>query len=762
MGARPTTFAQGATKPEGGTPALPRVWSVQQEPILAECEHPTGHLVVEAGPGCLSGDTQVEVYRAGRSFKMLLARLVYKQNTMTAGGKRSRWGGACWDSRISTRIRANNMQGFIRLYDLTAALDSGMKETWTVTLENGKTLRATGDHRILTSNGWQCVFDLTTSSFVVVVEQPLRAHKEKWKKALYHETKINKQKEATHRLVVEAELNGLSFDEYVWYRRAGTRPLVRLGERQVVHHKDRNHLNNVLSNLEVLTGLSEHAILHGRETSWKHIVATTTPVRVASVEYFGDEPTYDLTVAEVENFLANGVIVHNCGKSSTIEEGVNRVQPDHDVLVCAFNRDIAEAMKARTRNPRADVRTIHSLGMRFIGRKWRGVEIVRGATRADALTDALVPKSVPKFVRRLISLLHTKVRELSPLDTGEAAVRAIMDEYDLLPDNYDEDEVLEYVQGICIMAAHDRPRMVDYADMIYLPLTHGLLYPVYDRGFVDETQDLAMPQLEMVLRTVEGPIVLIGDKNQAIYGFRGADIDSIDKLRARLGARSLPLKESYRCAQSIVRHANRLVPDLTAHSSNPEGTVDRMNWTGMLNHVRPGDFIVSRLNAPLVLTVLALWKEGIRARMAGRDLEQGIRDLVGKLSKRAHDMQSFRRELDKWESKAVTRSVEHGNQENAHQVRDRGAIVRYLCEESGSIAGISFTVDHLFAEDLPASQVVLCSSIHKIKGQEADRVFVLEDTLYRREWSREEAHCEFVSITRAKHHLTLVTRTPGM
>lgn len=763
LGARPTTFARDETEGVGVALPPPRVWSVQQQPILAECETPTGHLVVQARPGCLSGDTQVEVWRAGRSFKMPLARLVFKQNTMTIGvTRRSRWGESSWDRRISTRIRANNMQGFIRLADLTAAIDSGMKETYVVVLENGKTIRATGDHRILTSNGWQCVYDLTTSSFVMV-EDVLKPRKDKWVKALYHETKINKQKEATHRLVIEAGLNGLSLEDYVWHRRAGDRPLVRLGERQVIHHKDRNHLNNVPSNLEILTGPPEHARLHGLDTSWKHIVASTTPVRVASVEYFGSEPTYDLTVAEVENFLANGIIVHNCGKTTTIEEGVNRVQPDHDVLVCAFNRDIATVMKERTRNPRADVRTVHSLGMRFIGRKWRGVEIVRGPVRADQLTDAIVPKSVPQFARRLISMLHSKVRELSPLDYSEDTIRAIMDEYDLIPDSgLDEESMLTYVESICIMAAHDRPRSVDYADMIFLPLTHGLLYKVYDRGFVDETQDLSVPQLEMVLRVVDGQIVLVGDDRQAIYGFRGADVDSLNRLQQRLGARVLPMTETRRCAHAITRKAALLVPDFTAHPDNPEGVVDYAEWTDMLQLVQPGDFVVSRLNGPLVLTVLALWKRGKRARMAGRDLEQGIRSLVEKLVRRAHDMPSFMRELEKWEQRGVQRSIEHGNHEHVHQVRDKAAVVRYLAEACGSIGEIDRKIGHLFAEDLPVGQVVLCSSIHKIKGQEADTVFVLSDTLYRRGVTREEDNCAFVAYTRAKHRLTLVDRTPGM
>jgi superfamily I DNA/RNA helicase len=51
---------------------------------------------------------------------------------------------------------------------------------------------------------------------------------------------------------------------------------------------------------------------------------------------------------------------------------------------------------------------------------------------------------------------------------------------------------------------------------------------------------------------------------------------------------------------------------------------------------------------------------------------------------------------------------------------------------------------------------VVCSSIHKAKGLEANRVFLLMGTLYRRGQGLEETNCEYVGITRAKQHLTLV------
>jgi superfamily I DNA/RNA helicase len=51
--------------------------------------------------------------------------------------------------------------------------------------------------------------------------------------------------------------------------------------------------------------------------------------------------------------------------------------------------------------------------------------------------------------------------------------------------------------------------------------------------------------------------------------------------------------------------------------------------------------------------------------------------------------------------------------------------------------------------------MITCSSVHKAKGLEADKVFVLEDTL--RYHSIEEENIVYVAITRAKKSLVFVS-----
>jgi len=81
---------------------------------------------------------------------------------------------------------------------------------------------------------------------------------------------------------------------------------------------------------------------------------------------------------------------------------------------------------------------------------------------------------------------------------------------------------------------------------------------------VDEFQDTSRDQLELV-RMLMGEsrnLFLVGDDDQAIYGFRGADPGNIDAaLESFPGLRILKLETNYRSTQPIVAYANSVFRD---------------------------------------------------------------------------------------------------------------------------------------------------------------------------------------------------------
>lgn len=115
-------------------------------------------------------------------------------------------------------------------------------------------------------------------------------------------------------LTVEANLNGLSYHDYV--RQLKTNPAARglkaLEAGYVVHHRDENPKNDTLENLQVMTK-AEHDRHHTDETNFN--VQYTAIARVRSIEALEPADTYDVQMADPANNLVvnDGPIVHYTG-----------------------------------------------------------------------------------------------------------------------------------------------------------------------------------------------------------------------------------------------------------------------------------------------------------------------------------------------------------------------------------------------------------------------------------------------------------------
>ncbi len=121
-------------------------------------------------------------------------------------------------------------------------------------------------------------------------------------------------------------------------------------------------------------------------------------------------------------------------------------------------------------------------------------------------------------------------------------------------------------------------RRIDYPDMIYLPLVLDLVQKRFPLLFVDEAQDLNFAQQEMVVRAGHR-LVLVGDPHQAIYGFAGADDVAMKTMEKYLGStkrgvETYPLTVTRRCSTSVVKEAQKIVPDFHAHEDNTVGCVE--------------------------------------------------------------------------------------------------------------------------------------------------------------------------------------------
>lgn len=458
-----------------------------------------------------------------------------------------------------------------------------------------------------------------------------------------------------------------------------------------------------------------------------------------------------------------------CGKSTTLAEGIKRA-PEARKWVGAFGKKNKEDLEPRFVGTNVKVQTFHSLGASYVYSRWPGMRMCIGKERAKALVTRIVPSTAPDDVKKLVCELHTKAREIQPHARTAEELIDLAYEFELTPD---DDWVDEFpVETLCLyavrcmeLAATERPDAtgIDFADMIFLPVRNRWMRPRFDLMVADECQDLTVAQLELALGSLSktGRFCAVGDNRQAIYAFRGADCESLDRLKKELNATELALMTTRRCCQSVVREAQKIVPNFVAHEENPEGEVKALAAGKLLDTVGYGDFILSRANAPLLTYAMKLLKAGRRARIAGKNIGDGLKAIVRKLAKNdaRNSVPALIGRLGAWRDREIARALKIDN-EDRREVRvnfidDQFEMLQNLAQEAVSVGAIEANIDALFTDNgLGDAGVVTLSSVHRAKGLEADKVFLLADTF--RSGSEEEDNIRYVAITRAKKELTWV------
>lgn len=285
--------------------------------------------IVVLPTGCISGEAVIQVHRAGGTRKMTLENLVHKFN----GGRAGKNGtGKKWREDIQTFVRSMNAEGVFVLHRVASATSSGVKEVFNVETTKGKKIEATADHRFMTTAGWYKLRDLRRGDTLLVDDgrKPQVRKSKTWYRLVnglrshpYAARRgINPAKGgwsiAQHRLVAEADLNGIEYNQYIQVLRDGVVDGLRFinPETHAVHHIDNNEHNNDISNLQVLTH-SDHHKVHGSDGGkWKNVTARASREEISLITSARAKNTYDLTMeSEPHNFLVNGFVVHNCGKT---------------------------------------------------------------------------------------------------------------------------------------------------------------------------------------------------------------------------------------------------------------------------------------------------------------------------------------------------------------------------------------------------------------------------------------------------------------
>jgi|TARA_R100000030_G_scaffold60560_1_gene45724 superfamily I DNA/RNA helicase len=449
----------------------------------------------------------------------------------------------------------------------------------------------------------------------------------------------------------------------------------------------------------------------------------------------------------------NDVIVNagaGTGKTFTIVEGANRVNASRMGFL-AFNKSIATELAERLPE-HVEAKTFHALGMKAVrdavGRtkvnNWKVKNIIDGILGRDYFAQPLV---------KLISLVKGSMIDC----TDNKEIYKLIDEY-----NIEFKTPREEVMGVDLVCqildeCKKQTNEIDFDDMIWLPLVNDYPLPQFDILFVDEAQDFNEMQRQLVLACTQlGRCIIVGDKNQAIYGFRGADSGSMSIFENQLKARgstvnSFGLTLTWRCPKSVVAEANRYVKEFNCLETAEDGQV---HVNAYLNPQK-GDMVLCRYNAPLVSAFYDLITQGKSAYILGRDMHKGLVNYVKKITKHNNmSSEEFMNLLTVDFKVNHAKLIDADKQNQANTLSDKFECVKIFASKADTVGGIIAEIERLFNSKTKGD--IQLSTVHKAKGLEADNVFILATERMPHPKAtnmQEERNICYVAITRAKKNL---------
>ena len=285
-----------------------------------------------------------------------------------------------------------------------------------------------------------------------------------------------------------------------------------------------------------------------------------------------------------------------------------------DILAITFTNKAANEMKARVENLVGDVArdmwigTFHSICVRILRRQIDRIgfdtsfiifdtsdqkTLIKQIIKAQNLDDKLYSdRSV------LYEISNAKNEMLEPDSyraraKGDFRKEKIAEIYDIYQRKLKENNAIDFddIINFTIKILLENPDLLEYYSN------------KFEYVLVDEYQDTNKAQFTLVtlLASKFGNITVVGDNDQGIYSFRGADITNILNFEKDFpGTKIIKLEQNYRCTQNILKVANEVI-------KNNETKYEKKLWTsndvGSLPKVFKGDneydeanYIVKQIN----------------------------------------------------------------------------------------------------------------------------------------------------------------------
>ena len=467
--------------------------------------------------------------------------------------------------------------------------------------------------------------------------------------------------------------------------------------------------------------------------------------------------------------------VAGSGKTTTLLLALDFINPSLSVLITAFNRDIVnEIAKKTTEFPNVTTKTIHSIGYSMIRRngyspvvdEYKYETHIKGNIKEYS---SIKPMGLPNdmFTRYVDNVLQY-------VNFGRMYLCQTVNDLKLIEGRYAIDTIADEKEiAVRVMDwGKENLGSIDYTDMVWIPniLSMNAIGLQYDFIMLDECQDVNRAERNLVLKCMRmgTRIIAVGDRNQCLYSFAGADPYSFDEFLAMPNMKALPLSISYRCAKNIVNLAKTIVPEIEPNDDGREGDIER---NSSLDDASDGDMVICRRNAPLMWAYTKLLKEKKKAYFIGKDIGENLKRVVKNANKEEISLSLtsdglipllYKDLFDTREKLMKMSSIDEDTAMQSMIITNKLDIIKsieILSYDLKTTKDLLSRIDEIFSAN--KGEGVLISTIHKSKGLEADKVYIIEDNVPKRpnrqQWEiTQEKNLVYVAYTRAKNHLRMI------
>lgn len=444
------------------------------------------------------------------------------------------------------------------------------------------------------------------------------------------------------------------------------------------------------------------------------------------------------------------------GKTSTLKLMSKAAKPMSRGLYLAYNKSIAtEAAASFPRNTQC--RTAHSFAFGAVGKKYaHRLNGPRISAETIAYNLGIKDKIVLPDGNRLSTFSQARM------------VMDAVTQFCYSADKYPQPKHVKYIQGLDSDTFNNIAEFIaNLANVAWADLTRldgalrfshdcylkmwSMTTPRLNVDFVhmDEAQDINPCVEHVIMNQNDTQIILVGDTNQAIYAWRGAE-DALDRFPAE---HICTLSQSFRFGPAIAAEANKWLTLLNApmpitgydEIASTVGPVNPLNEDGIA--------ILCRTNAEAMVNAMAAHEGNRSFSIVGGTKE--IKDFAVAAGKLQAGQSTEHPELFAFKNWAA---VQKFVAEDATDLRKFVDVI----DSHGPQRVIEVADAAMDEKQKLFNPSIIISTAHKSKGREWDTVKIADDfvepepdeeTGEKKDLNKSEMQLLYVAITRAKNHL---------